>query len=479
MVMRLGSLTIGRRNDILDYYVWSSQINYGLTKSSQNDFYILEMNPMQSQTSCEAGDMIAFLESLSLTTMKLTTVCNYTSGYEVNKQCNGTVNYNYRMCLRYNGIPLANVSLQYILNKYPNALRQTIDFANSTLLNPLTPAGSQWQFIYNNAVLSSLYPFFTASINCNNGWTCDSNTNFESYADSSCNFTQNNYCGECGCDSSNLRCNTPLITGTWCNDFNLTKPCCTDSLVSLGWLSTGACSYTNCYDLYTENPNPYNSSKNTFTTIYSDCSSNKPDSCPSNYMCVQYANPTTHLVEGKISCYNGQNGSSIYYNESGIAFNGTDLILNESVCENPSFYTNEWTCLVSNCHWCKGVCQSNLCSSSNVTEVVESGKFLDIPALACAFGEQSGMGCTGAKFIFGFMAIALIISSLNGLDYMLTKHHKFLPMELNLIFTLLLLGGFSFYIPLINPLLFISVLIVSVLYLANNLRKTTAGHGGE
>lgn len=132
--------------------------------------------------------------------------------------------------------------------------------------------------------------------------------------------------------------------GSWCDDYNLTL----------------SCTYTQgiqpCYDVYTENPNPYNDSLRTFTT-YDDT---EPDcilsinSCPVGYMCVQYWNPVSHEYEGKVECYNGQDGSAYYYNETGDQFNGTEytLGLTTDACDDPSIFTDAWSCIVGYCYWC-------------------------------------------------------------------------------------------------------------------------------
>lgn len=132
--------------------------------------------------------------------------------------------------------------------------------------------------------------------------------------------------------------------GAWCTEYNLTL----------------SCTFTNdiqpCYDVYTEQPNPFNATQRTFK-VYNSSAMNCVQElleCPADYMCVQYLNPVTHQYEGKVECYNGQTGDAYYYNETGDSFDGTSYTagLTENACEFPSLYTNSWTCQVNYCKWC-------------------------------------------------------------------------------------------------------------------------------
>jgi hypothetical protein len=109
----------------------------------------------------------------------------------------------------------------------------------------------------------------------------------------------------------------------------------------------------------------------------------------------------------------------------------------------------------------------------------EAGK-IDVASLSCDFGNAAGFSCDGGKFLIGFMLTVLIIGSINGFDYIATKDHKFLPKELNILFLIMLLVGFTIYIPLFNPLLLIIVVIFGVILLASKgIPHITGKSGGE
>lgn len=158
--------------------------------------------------------------------------------------------------------------------------------------------------------------------------------------------------GETGCSG--------YTNGSYCTGWNYSMPCCYSEILG-DWtdIEPPECTYDteDCYDIYGDIPNPYDAEKRIFT-VYDDteedCISDYK-ACPENYMCVQFFNPVSHEYEGKVSCYNGYNGSSIFYNETGDLFNGTEYIETLTVCTNPFQYTNSWSCTLNYCNWCSGI----------------------------------------------------------------------------------------------------------------------------
>jgi hypothetical protein len=159
-------------------------------------------------------------------------------------------------------------------------------------------------------------------------------------------------CGICGCTPDATGCLTHDVNGTWCDDYNLTLPCTYDGLVNA----------TPCYDILNEILNPYNTSKNTFTTFKTDDATCGivPNQCPANTMCVQFWNNNNKEYEGKIQCYDGTTGEGIFYNETGDIFNGEEYIEGYSTCDNPFLWNNSFMCIIKNCQWCSYVDSSGL-----------------------------------------------------------------------------------------------------------------------
>lgn len=184
--------------------------------------------------------------------------------------------------------------------------------------------------------------------------------------------------------STSSGCPSHVVNGTWCDDYNLT-PMCTDYVIS------------GCWDPYTESlPNPFNASKNTFTTFKAingiDCGI-EHNQCPSGYMCIQqvywndqipadrpqpsYPNPiySTSLLKnytdrGAIACHSDQSLTDYYFDENGNQVNFSDLFFPNNTlfsCENPELYNNSWACIVSSCHWCSSTstCQASVSNCPN------------------------------------------------------------------------------------------------------------------
>lgn len=147
--------------------------------------------------------------------------------------------------------------------------------------------------------------------------------------------------------------------GAWCDSYDLRLPCCySDTIGDYITLSPPGCTFdtSNCYDLYGEIPNQINDLAPGFTVYNSsldDCIQ-EYSSCPAGYVCNQFWNDDISQFEGKVSCYGTSTGDWIYYNESGDTFNGTEYILNNTVCDtfNSWIYNNSWTCTINHCQWC-------------------------------------------------------------------------------------------------------------------------------
>ena len=71
--------------------------------------------------------------------------------------------------------------------------------------------------------------------------------------------------------------------------------------------------------------------------------------------------------------------------------------------------------------------------------------------------------------MIGLVILLSILAILNGIDMMYTKHHKFLPKELNIIITIMLLVGLTIYIPLFDPLMLIIVVVFGIILLASKI----------
>lgn len=179
----------------------------------------------------------------------------------------------------------------------------------------------------------------------------------------------------------------------------------------------------------------------------------------------------THCNFGFIGTYCSDNTHWAYSDITGIQDTGTCSAL----CVNKTYGIDcldnaniSYECIDNNGHQVD--CQS---------VKFEAGK-IDIASLSCDFGNAAGFSCDGGKFLIGFMLTVLIIGSINGFDYIATKDHKFLPKELNILFLIMLLVGFTIYIPLFNPLLLIIVVIFGVILLASKgIPHITGKSGGE
>lgn len=398
------------------------------------------------------------LTRLSLTTAQVTVFKNQTSIYTP--------------VFIYDGTPPTQINISNSTNGLVNSLsgyiRQTVNILPFS--NYSTPSGSNWLYhenIYNPGMHSSgYYPFFISPvISCTPQSICDSATNFQYYQTSTCEYTNEEWCGECGCKSDLTGCNFPEKTGAWCDDYNLTL----------------SCTHTNniqpCYDVYTENPNPYNASKRGFTVYSEDCYSDIYNECPINYMCVQYFNPLTKQYEAKVQCYNGMNGSAIYYNETGGLFNGTEYTGNLTQCRNPTQYTNYMTCMNAGCNWCDNACQIAVCTPAPPTTIdIGSNPFNYI---AMAFGSFFGMN--NVSYLPTNQAIAsLLISLFFGLGITVSLAIKIKTHNLDKIFALTFLGLLSaFTIGLGNAYLwavYVVLIIMSAGIMTGYFKKIIGGH---
>jgi hypothetical protein len=122
-------------------------------------------------------------------------------------------------------------------------------------------------------------------------------------------------------------------------------------------------------------------------------------------------NPSTKQFEGKVSCYNGQNGSAYYYDENGDLFNGTDYIENLTNCTLPTQYTNSWTCINANCNWCNNVCQINECSPAPAPPSVLGNP---MSFIALTIGGLFGITDLGISQNISSLIFSLIFSLLIG-----------------------------------------------------------------
>jgi hypothetical protein len=307
-------------------------------------------------------------------------------------------------------------------DNYTYAFRQMINLINNSNISMTNqnPSGTGFQFVdgrdvynapYNRTSIS--FPFFSSSIVPEGiGWQCSVQTNTENYFDSNGNITISNYCGNCGCGST--RCATPTRVGSWCNDYNFTKPCCNDLLIEAGWATNGACAYTNCYDSIKELPNPFNASQTGFTTYSVDCSSSTSNSCPTNSMCVQFANPNTHLWEGRVMCISGTRNDTCF-DDLGNEYNCSQYIQNITPCVNPSQYTNQFTCYNNGCSWCPTTttCQSvgSICYNPSNPPNITSNAF---GWTSLQFGSLFGMSDVSNLSVDEAM-LSLLISLITGI----------------------------------------------------------------
>jgi len=181
-----------------------------------------------------------YLEGLSLSTAKITLLSN-----------NSSTIYS-RPFMLYSGTPTAQINMQnstntalldYLYTLFPNNMRITqslLPFSNTS-----TPSGSTFKMCQYTGCTSgsdsmhsnnpsAWYSFFSASTNlCTPQWSCSQATNNETYTNSNCDITQNNYCGDCGCGTT--RCNANVNQGSYCDE---NDPLKTTIMTSVGCTNT-------------------------------------------------------------------------------------------------------------------------------------------------------------------------------------------------------------------------------------------------
>ena len=116
--------------------------------------------------------------------------------------------------------------------------------------------------------------------------------------------------------------------------------------------------------------------------------------------------------------------------------------------------------------------QNVSCSDPSITALTEAeaiAQASNMTAGAEAFGLAMGWGGTGGKFLIGLILTIAIMLGINAGPGFVTKREFHIPKELNILFLIMLVIGFTIYIQLFDPILLVVIVIFGGVLLASKI----------